>query len=388
MSLLKVLYWISLKDLIYFLQGVANVLIVISGALFIPQWETIVVPIVARYIGGLGQGITFIPLLVHTSEVATKNLRGAVVAVTSCMVATSLFVASWFLSVFSLVDSPNFMDQIIGGMIVLYGLMGLAFLKCFTFESPVFLIKNNQEQDAFNTLKRLRLETQDSYEVHQDFQDLKDLINDEKCLERVRFSDKGLRSFCRILLLRILYVFSISMLLLRCQLAFSLEMSTEYGFGILMTGRFIAEMLAMYLIEKRGRRKILLVSSTICGLLLVLSGITAFSGTSFEHSLIALAVFSVIYQTVLGFGLSPVSFVYLSELFSLKRKAVSIMAIMIIENLFQIMFVLIGEYVSVHIPSFLFITGVIQIGGGVYLYKTLPETKGLSLRECLHAVES
>lgn len=367
------------------IYAAVNTLMIISGALLIPNWTCIAAAIVSRYLGGIGLGIASLTLLVHLPEVATKDIRGAVVATISVIIAASLLSAGSLHSAeMTKVDSN--LDQIFGGLIVLYAAMGLVFLMCFTVESPVFLIMNNQEQLALSSMMRLRLETHETWELRRDFHELKAYINDEKCLETVRHNDKGILSFCKILSLRLLYVLSTSFFMTAYFFHFTESISTEYGPASFLLSRLIAELLSLYLIERFGRKKLLSISCTVCGFIMISAGFLTLDGEMDLVKNICAGILAIVYQTFIGLGLSPVSAVYVSEWFSVKRKRVSIMVILIAENILQSILVFPAGY-AINLSMLFFSTALIQISSGYIFNIILPETKGLSLRECLHALK-
>ncbi|XP_030462587.2 probable polyol transporter 6 [Syzygium oleosum] len=145
--------------------------------------------------------------------------------------------------------------------------------------------------------------------------------------------------------------------------------------------------IAAFLLDKVGRRRLLLVS--IGGIIITLTGL-GFCLTMVEHAkeqllwaLISSIVATYVYVAFLSVGISPVMWVYSSEIFPLKLRAQGVSICVAVNRLMN----------AVVSMSFLSISKAITIGGSFFMfacvsvlalgffYFFLPETKGKSLEE-------
>ncbi|KAL3725830.1 hypothetical protein ACJRO7_030806 [Eucalyptus globulus] len=151
--------------------------------------------------------------------------------------------------------------------------------------------------------------------------------------------------------------------------------------------RFVPVIIAAFLLDRVGRRRLLLVSTG--GMIVALTGL-GFCLTMVEHAkeelswaLVLSIVATYAYAAFFSVGMAPVTWVYSSEIFPLKLRAQGMGISVAVNRLMN----------SVVSTSFLSISKAITIGGSFFMfagmsvlalaffYFFLPETKGKSLEE-------
>ena len=145
--------------------------------------------------------------------------------------------------------------------------------------------------------------------------------------------------------------------------------------------------LALFLLDKVGRRRLLQISTggMVCGLTLLGFSLTMVDRSS-EKLLWALSLSIVaIYAYVAFFnvGLGPVTWVYASEIFPLKLRAQGASIGVAVNRTMNavVSMSFISVYKAITIGGSFFMFAGISIVAWVFFYFFLPETKGVPLEE-------
>ncbi|KAF8014244.1 hypothetical protein BT93_H0165 [Corymbia citriodora subsp. variegata] len=145
--------------------------------------------------------------------------------------------------------------------------------------------------------------------------------------------------------------------------------------------------IATFLLDKVGRRKLLLVSSG--GIIVALTGL-GFCLTMVEHAkeqllwaLVSSIVATYTYVAFFSVGMAPVTWVYSSEIFPLKLRAqgmgIGVAVNRLMNALVSMTFLSISNAMTIGGSFFMF--AGISVLALVFFYFLLPETKGKSLEE-------
>lgn len=156
------------------------------------------------------------------------------------------------------------------------------------------------------------------------------------------------------------------------------------GVGVTKT-TFI--LLATFLLDKIGRRKLLLTS--VGGMIIALSGL-GFALTMVEHSheklnwALSLSIaFTYTFVMFFSIGLGPITWVYSSEIFPLKLRAqgasIGVAVNRVMNATVSMSFISIYEAITIGGAFFMF--AGIAVVAWIFFYSFLPETKGKSLEE-------
>jgi len=134
-------------------QGLGGVMNLIDAIIFVSapyQYESI---LAARYVGGVGIGLITVPFLIHSAEIASSSNRGTCCALEQYGLALGVAIqviydSQWSVSL---------------GMTInrVHGIFGIVFTAialgsvAITIDSPIFYIRQNQEQKARASVKQL-----------------------------------------------------------------------------------------------------------------------------------------------------------------------------------------------------------------------------------------
>jgi MFS family permease len=138
------------------------------------------------------------------------------------------------------------------------------------------------------------------------------------------------------------------------------------------------------LLDKYGRRPMLLVSLLGCAISLLVVSLTFVAETPASN--VATVIALAFYLAFFSIGLGPGNWVVASEIFatSIRAKAMSlaVFANRLTATVMASSFLTLSDALT--LPGFLFMLTLICLGSAAFLFKLLPETKGRSLESMSH----
>lgn len=363
---------------------IAGVPLTVSWVLIIVAWKPYILYI-ARFIGGVGLGVAYVACPMYIGEIADKEIRGSLGSFIKLMVtfgelyshAIGPFVAYEYLAYSCLI-------------------IPIIFFLSFTWmpESPYYLLMKNREAEARNNLRLFkRYATEDQLEEDID-QMQKTVIRD--------LSDKGhfwdlfmtpgnrravMIGFGLQVVLQFSGLAAIESYTQEILEAADTDLSAGNAVIILSLFQLVAGLGAAALVDRLGRRPLLLLTTLLDGLTLTITALfyllkyKIFVNMSQFGWILHSSV--ILYEIFVALGLNPLSYMMLGELFSTNVKGAAVsMANMwasllafIVSKMYQVISDTCGVYVSFGwfaISCFL---------GMIFIFFIVPETKGKSLME-------
>mmetsp|Transcript_101669 Transcript_101669/g.183422 ORF Transcript_101669/g.183422 Transcript_101669/m.183422 type:complete len:495 (-) Transcript_101669:279-1763(-) len=300
-------------------------LVFLVGSVVQAACSSVEVMLAGRIISGCAVGIlsTVVPL--YQSEVAPPRLRGSLTSVAQVMVVFGIVVASFSDAVLLPLDNGWRLAVLLPVLPGLVLFVGMFFLP----RSPRWLVQHNRGDDALRVLKSLREEG----EAESEFQDI---VEEQR---RAKASMKS--SWSALCSGRVAKLLAVGIVLQLLQQLTGINVFVSFGPRIFqslgldatlmqtfMTGAlFVATLPAIYLIERVGRRTLLLAGAL--GMLLP-STVMAVLGLLYTRqedgkvevlshaagSIIAASVFFFVVSFAFSWG--PTTWVYCAEIFPLK----------------------------------------------------------------------
>jgi sugar porter (SP) family MFS transporter len=336
--------------------------------------------IAARFVLGLSVGTASFVSPMYISELAPKRIRGGVTSFNQLMVVSGIMAA--YIVNWALKDATDNWRWMLG----LGALPGLALAIGMYFQpfSPRWLVEQGREEEALKTLRRAR---DDDEEAQQELEEIKEAAAEEGGFRDVwRPQVRPLVAIGLVLAIAQQFIgvntviYYAPTILKFTGLSTNSAITQALSVGIT---NVVFTIVAIVLLDRVGRRVLLIVGTTGCILSLAMLGVFfASSGLQESASWVAL-VCLIVYIASFAIGLGPVFWLMISEIFPLavRSPAMSLSTV--------------GNWSSNFLVSSFFLTlvGAISREGTFWLYGGLgllsliffvvrvPETKGRSLEQ-------
>ncbi|BBH25028.1 arabinose-proton symporter [Paenibacillus baekrokdamisoli] len=340
--------------------------------------------IIARIIGGLGIGITSTLCPLYNAEIAPAQYRGRLVALNQFATVTGIFLVYFInLGIAGYGDDAWDISTAWRWMFGFGALPGLLFLVLLFFvpESPRWLIKQGRAVEALPILLKIHGEDLAKKEVL----DIKASFKQESGSIRQLFSPA----------LRLALIVGVGLAVLQqvtginAIMYYAPEIFKETGSGTnaslmqtILVGliNFLFTILAVWLIDKVGRKALLLVGSASMTVCLVVIG-AAFQTGHTSGPLVL--IFILLYVAAFAVSLGPVVWVVMSEIFPNrirgKATAIASMALWAADYIVSQTFPPMLSSAGPAITFWLF--GFMSLFTFFFTWRVVPETKGKSLEE-------
>ncbi|EXJ95770.1 hypothetical protein A1O1_00894 [Capronia coronata CBS 617.96] len=285
--------------------------------------------IVGRVITGLGNGLNTSTVPTWQSECSKSHRRGQLVMIEGALVSGGICISYWIDFGCSFIDNQASWRlpialQIIFAVIILVFILELP-------ESPRWLVLKGQEGEAVNVLAALSDESTESQSVSIELAAIKEtVLEQQKTSFRDLFTMDEDRHFHRVALAYIIQMFQqisgINLITYYAATIYENEIGlTPFISRILSacngTEYFLASLIPIFIIERVGRRKLLLISAAgMCGSMVVLAIMNKIGGTSCG---IVAATFLFCFNTAFAIGFLGGCWLVPAELVPLRIRAPS-----------------------------------------------------------------
>jgi len=314
--------------------------ILVSGTLFVAGGiiqslsSSYAAIVVGRTISGLSIGVASMTVPLYISEISTSNIRGAMITVYQLMITIGIFVATCVNSLIILSYKNTSTEwRLALGIQTVPGFILTLLVAVMPF-SPRWLMMRGRDEEAMKVLTRLN--PKDPEFVQHEFDHIKEAYLLEKKIGEGTWAEtfaKGVRN--RVLIGFILQFFQqwtgINIILyygstIFAGVGFSAD-QTSIGLPLANTAiNIIGTLPGMYLIDRVGRKKLLVYGGIIMGishfLVCVFYGLADPESPTRNPSMGWGAIIFV-YFFILGFSSTwgPIAWVYQSEIFPLRVRA-------------------------------------------------------------------
>ena len=376
--------------------------LIISALLFtISAWgsglpelfpQTVTALVVFRLIGGLGVGIASMNAPTYIAEIAPPAQRGNLVSYYQLAIVTGFFVV--FLATYFIGNGLTEQENIDRGWRMMFW---SELIPCFLFlillffvpKSPRWLTMKGREGEAAAVLARIHGES----DAQRELEDIKKSLSAESSAVKVSVLSKGL--FPIVLIGTVLSVLQ-QFTGINAVLYYGADIFEQaLGFGqedvlaqqiLLAAVNFLFTFIAMYLVDRLGRKPLIMIGAfgMLAGFLML--GLTLKTGNVGILSLLGVLIFIGSFAMSMG----PIVWVILAEMFpnKIRSAAMSIaVAAQWAANYFVSQTFPVVAESSVNnssawngsLPYFLFSAFILLII--LFTRKFIPETKGKSLEE-------
>ncbi|XP_052564163.1 facilitated trehalose transporter Tret1-like [Culex pipiens pallens] len=340
----------------------------------------------SRFLFGLSYGTAYSVSPIYLGEIASDQIRGTAGTFITVMAKLG-YMAVGHPAVYCIGPYVEYYT---------YAWISMAapaiFVLCFFWmpESPHYLIEKQKDAEAAKSLRWLRRRSSVSEEINAIRTSIQQASANRGSFREL--FDPQYRNNIRIVLVLVFAMQFTALLpiLSYAQTIFekiSIELKPEEMSIVLGAVQFLAVLFPAVLVDRVGRRPLLLISTAgaSLGLLAAAAYFAVETADNIDTTslgwlaFVALLLFIVFY----GLGLATVSFAVLSEIFPVNIRAfanalftiLSALVLFVMVKMFQLTLDNVGPY----LPFGMF--GVFGLIGGALIYAYIPETKGRSLDE-------
>lgn len=356
--------------------------------------DTYNVFILYRIIGGLGIGLASALSPMYIAEVSPSKYRGRLVSLNQMTIVIGILAAQ-IINILIAEDVPvNATDSFIkaswNGTIgwrwmfwaEVFPAVAFFIFIFFVPESPRWLIKAGKAEKAIPTLRKIGGE---SY-AQEEMKNIKATLND--VTEKVDFKALSNVKYRKVLIIGVVLAVFQQWCGINTVFNYADEIFTAAGYGvsdtlfnIVITGsvNLIFTLVAMFTVDKWGRKKLMLLGAIGLALTYLLLG----SAFYFELKGVAVLTLVVLGIGIYAMSLAPITWVILSEIFPNRiRGAAMALATFI---LWIACFILTYTFPLLNkgfgAAGTFWVYAIICLFGFLFIRKNLPETKGKSLEE-------
>ena len=348
-----------------------------SGAGFLAIW---------RFAQGICVGAASVLAPMYIAEVSPARVRGRMVSIYQLTIILGILLASLCNFYFGENDlvSDNWRFMFLSAIVPSTVFLVLLF---FIPESPRWLIIQSAKEEKADTIF-LKINNGDEVRSRKEILEIKNSIDNVNPRSRVALKTLFGKAFLPIVLIG----FGVAFLQQFC----GINNVTPYLQKIFMMADiqlkdgllnavfvqmvfFFATFIAIAIIDKIGRKILMLAGTGIMALTLVLLALAFHSDAK---SGLYILILIMIYIGTFGFTLGPVVWVLISEMYpaEIRGRAIALTSATLWFATFIV--VLVSPYLLAIGPVFNFVTfGTLNIVGFVFCLKYLPETKGKTLEQ-------
>lgn len=332
-----------------------------------------------RLIGGLGVGAAAMLSPMYIAEITPASIRGRYVAINQFTIVIGI-LAAYFVNYLLLPVGENawrwmFIAEVIPSV--------LFFISMFVVpETPRWLSKNGQYQKAEIVLNKIG----NAEFANKTIADIRSTLdNEDKGTLKMLFT----KSMRLVLIIGVVLAFFQQWSGINVIFFYAPDIFAQTGAGVesqlfqtVIVGAMnvIFTIVAMWLVEKLGRKKLLLISSAGMAVSYIMIGILFYTNNLSGYVLL---IFSLIAVASYSAGLAPVTWVVLSEIFPnrIRGQGMAIATLSLWIGTFTLTLTF-PALMATFKGSFTFwLYAVICILGFIFILLKLPETKGKTLEE-------
>ena len=352
----------------------------IIGTLVSSLADSISLLIAGRFIVGLAIGVASFAVPLYLSEIAPTRIRGAIVILNTITVTGGIVLAYLVDYYFNSTGNWRWMFAVGVFPAILLGI-GTLFLP----KSPRWLIQIGLKDQARQTLCKIRASTNVEDELNS--------IEDVSRQHKTRWHEVWQPLFRPIVLLGIglaiiQQISGINTILYYAPTIFqqagfqgsASEILATLGMGI---ANFVFTIIALCLVDKVGRRKLLLVGLALMTFSLCLVGTSFYLGTITSSTKILALVSLSIFVAAYALSIGCLFWLIIAEVYPLQIRGLA-MSVATTANwtanmIVSLTFLSLMQYLTPAVTFFMFAGA--SILSFIFCYRWVPETKGISLKQ-------
>ncbi|KAI8040701.1 uncharacterized protein LOC128258643 [Drosophila gunungcola] len=353
---------------------------------------------------GAAYGLTQIQALVTGSEVAHKSIRGMLLSCEKVFLWLGVCVQVFYTRVWHNLrplDSQGYemhIDQLHGIAMAGLGLGAVILALAHRLESPLLLLHQERDMALGDTLKALHGQsTTELVRLREDCRQLHSARDWERFVEEPEEAIAGWKIWAR------RFLPFLKVLLLRCFATLAVSLSYNRAFVVVSWHGLECDMNCMYwlafaglggsilgafVVDRQGRRKLCSLSLFLAGIVIVMVGgvfehLESVKRTFYDINLLAIALLMLLFEVIVAGGVALPALIYTAEAFSIAHKARCLAGILVLEQLLHLGLLVATFEHCITVSVFFFTIGGLSFIVGLMVFMLMPETRQLTLYECL-----
>jgi MFS transporter, SP family, galactose:H+ symporter len=352
-----------------------SVFFLIFGTILFVTSKDLSVFFISRMINGFSIGIFSAVTPIYIAEISQPRYRGRLVSMNQLFLVFGILISN--ISGYFFSKTQNWQAMFLFGLIFAFLML---FLLFFIPETPSFLISHNNENKAFEVLKKISNDLNDTEILHKNPNSKKigwtDLLS--KGVRSAFFVGIGINIFRQITGINVVTYYAPKIF----QAAgFENHNIAMFATMLVTTVNFIASIISLWLIDKCGRRPLLITGIT--GMIFSLFTISLIFNLFHSNSSFLIIIALMLFVSSFAISFGSISWVINSEIYpkEIRGRAVGIstLANWICNYLVSISFLSLMHNFGTGNTFLLY--GTIAIIALVFVIKKAPETKGKNLVE-------
>ncbi|XP_050741976.1 uncharacterized protein LOC108034605 isoform X2 [Drosophila biarmipes] len=353
---------------------------------------------------GAAYGLTQVQALVTGSEVAHKSIRGMLLSCEKIFLWLGVCVQVFYTRAWRNMrplDSQGYemhIDQMHGIALAGLGLGAVILALAHRLESPLLLLHQERDMAVGETLKALHGQsTTELVRLREDCRQLHSARDWERFVEEPeeavavwRVWARRILPFFKVLLLRCFATLAVSLSYNRAFVVVSwhgLECDMSCTYWLAFAG-LIGSVCGAFIVDWQGRRKFCSLSLFLSGIVIVMVGgvfehLESLRRSFYDINLLAIALLMLLFEVIVAGGVAVPALIYTAEAFSIAHKARCLAGILILEQVLQLGLLLATFEHYITVSVFFFTIGGLSFVVGLIVFMFLPETRQLTLYECL-----
>ncbi|RKP07078.1 general substrate transporter [Thamnocephalis sphaerospora] len=366
-------------------------IVFIAGGLMQTFADSLPLLTAGRFISGLSVGVLSMAVPLYLSEVSPKEYRGMMVAMQQLAITVGILLAFCVNYGTERIDGDASWRIPFGvqNVFAIFMAAGMVFLP----SSPRWLMSRGRVDQAMCALRRLR--NSSGIMVQQELDEIQDSIRLEREIGDGSWKEVAVNGMWRRVLLGVCLQMFQQLTGINAIMYYSPKILSNAGFSshsvtlLVTAGAGVVNVLmtlpGMYLVDRVGRRVLLLLGAGIMAVAMAILGIMiAIYAPAFEAPAVPWVCLVMLYLFIVGFAPSwgPIGWIYPSEIYPLRIRAKA-MSLTTASNW------LFNAIVALAVPPSLAAApwgpmiafAALLVLMAIWVYFTLPETKGKSLEE-------
>ncbi|XP_017137671.1 uncharacterized protein LOC108152682 [Drosophila miranda] len=351
---------------------------------------------------GAAYGLTQIQALVTGSEVAHKSIRGMLLSCERIFLWLGVCVQVFYTRVWYNLEPLQrgyamHIDQLHGILLGALGLAAVILALAHRLESPLLLLHQERDMAVGDTLKQLNGQSatelvrlrEDCHQLHN-ARDWEQFVEEPEEVPGWHRCARRVLPLLKVLLLRCFATLALSLSFNRAFLVVSwhgLECDMNCLYWLAFAG-LVGSLGGAFLVDTQGRRKLCSLSLFIAGIIIVMVGgvfehLESVKKTFYDINLQAIALLMLLFELIVSGGVAVPALIYTAEAFSIAHKARCLAGILVCEQLLQLGLLLAAFHHCLTDSILFFTIGALSFFFGLLVYMLMPETRHLTLYECL-----